>query len=198
MASAEGASSWPRPLPHPLYRRSLWAPGTGTGERGTWVWAPIILCLWRAGRQIVLRQPAMWWIHVLMRDERRKKERSKQDQTNNKAKQHSTPKAVTFPKENELFQVGLEPTTLYTLDRALYHWATEAASAGWAQWIHVGVHESRGREIHVYRADWSWNNGATLDGTQTCDHQVSRLVLYSLSHQESSRAGLNPRYMYIQ
>ena len=39
----------------------------------------------------------------LMRDERWKEERSKQDQTNNKAKQHS------------------EPTTLYSLDRALYH-----------------------------------------------------------------------------
>ena len=32
---------------------------------------------------------------------RRKEERSKQDQTNNKAKKHSTPKAVTFPKKNE-------------------------------------------------------------------------------------------------
>ena len=42
---------------------------------------------------------------------------NKQTQTNtNKAKQHSTPKAVTFPKKNELPQVGLEPTTLYTLD----------------------------------------------------------------------------------
>ena len=50
----------------------------------------------------------------------RKEERSKQGQTN-KAKQHSTPKAVTFPKKNELPQVGLEPTTLYTLDRVLYH-----------------------------------------------------------------------------
>ena len=30
---------------------------------------------------------------------RRKKERSKQGRTNNKAKKHSTPKAVTFPKE---------------------------------------------------------------------------------------------------
>ena len=29
---------------------------------------------------------------------RRKEERSKQGQTNNKLKQHSTPKAVTFPK----------------------------------------------------------------------------------------------------
>ena len=48
-----------------------------------------------------------------------KEERSKLDQTNNKAKQHSTPKAVTFPKKNELPQVGLKPTTLYTLDRAL-------------------------------------------------------------------------------
>ena len=32
-----------------------------------------------------------------MRDERRMKEASKIKQTNNKAKQHSTPKAVTFP-----------------------------------------------------------------------------------------------------
>ena len=40
---------------------------------------------------------------------RRKKERSKQGQT----KQHSTPKAV-----KKLPRVGLEPTTLYTLDRA--------------------------------------------------------------------------------
>ena len=54
-------------------------------------------------------------VHVLMRDE---KEERKQEQTNNKAKQHSTPKAVTFPKKNELPRVGLEPTTLYTPDRA--------------------------------------------------------------------------------
>ena len=52
---------------------------------------------------------------------RRKEERNKQGRTNNKAKQHNTPKAVTFPKKNELPQVGLKLTTLYTLDRALYH-----------------------------------------------------------------------------
>ena len=46
---------------------------------------------------------------------RRKEERKKQARSN-KAKQHSTPKAVTFPKKNELPRVGLEPTTLYTLD----------------------------------------------------------------------------------
>ena len=39
--------------------------------------------------------------------------RSKQGQTNNKAKQHSTTKIVTFPKKNELPRVGPEPTTLY-------------------------------------------------------------------------------------
>ena len=44
-------------------------------------------------------------IHDLIRDEK-KEERSKQGQTNNKAKQHSTPKAVTFPKKNELLRVG--------------------------------------------------------------------------------------------
>ena len=57
-------------------------------------------------------------MHVRETKEGRKKEASKVKQTN-KAKQHSTPKAVTFPKKNELPRVGLEPTTLHTLDRAL-------------------------------------------------------------------------------
>ena len=39
------------------------------------------------------------YIHVNERC-RRKEERSKQGQTNNKAKQHNTPKAITFPKKN--------------------------------------------------------------------------------------------------
>ena len=56
-------------------------------------------------------------IRVLRRDE--KEGRSKQGQTNNKAKQHSTPKAVTFPKKNELPQVELEPTTLHSRQSAL-------------------------------------------------------------------------------
>ena len=60
-------------------------------------------------------------IRVLMRDERRKEKRSKQGQTNNKAKQHSTSKTVTFLKNNELPRVGHEPTTLYTLGRAHVH-----------------------------------------------------------------------------
>ena len=59
-------------------------------------------------------------IRTCLRDEEgRKKEASKVIQTN-KAKQHSTPKAVTFPRKKELPRVGLKPTTLYTLDRALY------------------------------------------------------------------------------
>ena len=73
-------------------------------------------------RIIIMHTSGCTCIHVDMRDERRKEERSKQGQTNNK--QHSTPKTVTFPKKNELPQVGLEPTTLHTLDRALYHRAT--------------------------------------------------------------------------
>ena len=51
---------------------------------------------------------------------RRKEEKSKQGQANKKAKQYSTPKAVTFPGKNELPRVGLEPTTLYTLHRMPY------------------------------------------------------------------------------
>ena len=73
------------------------------------------------------------------REMRRKKERSKQGQTN-KAKQHSTPKAVTFPRKNELPRVGLEPTTLHTLDRALYQLSYRGSSAGWAQISHLIVH----------------------------------------------------------
>ena len=81
-------------------------------------------------RQVGKQQGWLWrdpclQRHVLMRDEKegRKKEASKVKQTN-KAKQHSTPKEVTFPKTNELPRVGLEPTILYTLDRALYHMYT--------------------------------------------------------------------------
>ena len=48
------------------------------------------------------------YIHVLMRDE--KEGRSKQGQTNNKAKKHSTPTAITYPRKNELPRVGLEST----------------------------------------------------------------------------------------
>ena len=87
-------------------------------------------------------------VHVLMRDEKEEK-RKKQGQTNNKANQHSTPKAVTFPKKNELPRVGLEPTTLYTLDRALLDRSLQSQSqdqapvevADWAQHGHVLCHE---------------------------------------------------------
>ena len=60
----------------------------------------------------------------------------------NKAKQHSTPEAVTFPRKNELPRVGLEPTTLYTLDRALYQlsYMYQGSSAARAQISHVHVH----------------------------------------------------------
>ena len=71
----------------------------------------------------------------LMRNEKeeRKKQASKVKQTN-KVKQHSTPKAVTFPRKNEM---GLEPMTLYTLDRALYQLSYQGSTAGWA---HVQVY----------------------------------------------------------
>ena len=52
-----------------------------------------------------------------MRDEKE----GRKKQTNNQAKQHSTPKAVAFPNKNELPRVGLEPTTLYTLDRTFIY-----------------------------------------------------------------------------
>ena len=48
--------------------------------------------------------------------------RKKQARSNKqgKATQHSTSKAVTFPKKNELPQVGLEPTTLSLMLTIMY------------------------------------------------------------------------------
>ena len=40
--------------------------------------------------------------------------------------------------------MGLKPTTLYTLDRALYQLSYRGSSAGWAQVLHVQCH------VHVY------------------------------------------------
>ena len=54
------------------------------------------------------------YIHVLMRDGRKKQARSNKQQ--GKATQHTQ-----GSQKNELPQVGLKPTTLYTLDGALYH-----------------------------------------------------------------------------
>ena len=66
------------------------------------------------------------YIYMLMRDvegrkEGRKEEASKAMHTNNKAKQHSTPKAVTFPKKKKVPRVGFKPTTLCALDRTLMY-----------------------------------------------------------------------------
>ena len=50
---------------------------------------------------------------------RRKKERSKQGQTNKQGKAHSTPKAVTFPRKNELPRVAAQlagPMYVYIID----------------------------------------------------------------------------------
>ena len=48
-----------------------------------------------------------------MKKEGRKKQARSNKQTN-KAKQHSTSRAVTFLKKNELPRVRFEPTTFYT------------------------------------------------------------------------------------
>ena len=79
---------------------------------------------------IVLLHAYTYTCMFLMRDEKEGRKKQARSNKQKKAKKHSTPKAVTFPKKNELPRVGLEPTTLYTLDRVdrvLYHRATKAA-----------------------------------------------------------------------
>ena len=77
-------------------------------------------------------------LHVLMRDERRKEERSKQGQTNNKAKQHSTPKAVTFPKKNELPHVHMY-MYVYLLDITKQRCCIEWFVSGLYNYVHFPV-----------------------------------------------------------
>ena len=76
------------------------------------------------------------YIHVR---EMNKEGRSKQGQTNSKAKQHSTPKVVTFPKKMSCFQRNSNPRhSTLCIDRVLYTaiYMYQGSLAGWAQ-IHV-------------------------------------------------------------
>ena len=91
-----------------------------------------------------------------MRDE--KEERKKQARSNKQTRQSNTAhprqslflEKITFPRKNELPRVGLEPTTLYTLDRALYQLSYRGSSAGWAQISHLIVHLMNRLTINMY------------------------------------------------
>ena len=132
-----------------------------------------------------------------------KEERRKKGQTNNKAKQDSTPKAVTFPKKNELPWVGLESTTLYTLDRALYHCSTlplhyQGNSAWWAQisylmhaWTHPNVAntmQNGPRPENGNFTAWPCHSLPSLVGAEVFGgHAVCSAVKHSLQQQFSYR-----------
>ena len=83
-----------------------------------------------------------------MRDE--KEERKKQARSNKQTRQSNTahPRQSLFLEKNELPRVGLEPTTLHTLDRALYQLSYRGSSAGWAQISHLIVHLMKRLTMH--------------------------------------------------
>ena len=85
----------------------------------------------------------------LMRDE--KEERKKQARSNKQTRLSNTAhsRQSLFLRKNELPQVGLEPTTLYTPDRALYQLSYRGSSAGWAQISHLIVHLMNMYIMHV-------------------------------------------------
>ena len=99
-----------------------------------------------------------------------KEERSKQGQTN-KAKQHSTPKAVTLPKKNELPQVGLEPTTLhmYAMSKIRGEW------------------KGNGFTYNMYIQHQS---ETTERGSRQTQSNTSLEVFYSVECREESTASL--------
>ena len=91
---------------------------------------------------------AYLYIHVLMRDERRKEERTKQGQTNNKAKQHSTPKAVTLPKKNELPRVEFVYMYIHEYARFYLMYIHEVAHFLWKRdWMYMHIHESHPKQL---------------------------------------------------
>ena len=53
---------------------------------------------------------------------------------------YCNPRCACAPRVNDLPRVGLEPTTLYTLDRTLYQLSYRGSTAGWAQISHLIVH----------------------------------------------------------
>ena len=81
-------------------------------------------------------------MYMLVRDEGRKKEASKV--TNDKAKQHNTPKAVS----SELPRVGLKPTTLYTLDRALYQLSYLTSHSAPDDMHSIHASSEQGKAVH--------------------------------------------------
>ena len=77
--------------------------------------------------------------------------------------------------------MGLEPTTLYTLDRALYQLSYRGSSAGWAQISHLIVHlmNRLTMNMYMYRAlptelprQLSWL-GPNLTSHSTPDEQAN-------------------------
>ena len=64
-----------------------------------------------------------------------KEERSKQGQTNNLAKQHSTPTAVTFPKKNELLREGLGTHDTSHSKQTALPLSYQGSSAGWCMML---------------------------------------------------------------
>ena len=128
---------------------------------------------------------------------RSKKERSKQGQTNkqtNKAKQHSSPKAVTFPRKNELPRVGLEPTTLYTLDRVLYQLSYRGSSAGWAQISHVHVYTHVG---YIYTCMYTWTLFTALAYTYSIREMREERKKEASKIKQTNKAKQHSTHMYM-
>ena len=79
-------------------------------------------------------------LHTNVHVNERSRRISKQGHVHNKAKQPRTPKAVIISKKKEPPRLGIEPTTLYTLDRELYQLSYRGSLDSWAQILHLIVH----------------------------------------------------------
>ena len=91
-----------------------------------------------------------------MRDE--KEERKKQARSNKQTRQSNTahPRQSLFLEKMSCLRWDSNPRhVLYTLDRALYQLSYRGSSAGWAQHVHVNVHdfvsEPQALSLHNYR-----------------------------------------------
>ena len=130
----------------------------------------------------------MMYMYMFQWGMRRKEKISKVKQTTRQSNAAHTPKAVTFPKKNELPRVGLEPTILCTLDRALYHWATKAAHmyTWWTLFLSVSLplSSATAQAAAICRVPhcsgrFPWRRGSAHE--RHCHWQRYRLLTYPLS-----------------
>ena len=94
--------------------------------------------------------------------------------------------------------MGLEPTTLYTLDRPLYQLSYRGSSAGWAQISHLIVHLMNRLYMYMLMRDEEGRKKEASKVKQTTRQNNTAHPRKSLFQRKNklSRVGFEPMYIF--